>query len=63
MGVIILQILLGVGLYYLNMPPVFQILHLVGVAVLICLEFLLILAVRPSISQAPVRAEGQQQPV
>lgn len=45
-GVIIFQIALGAGLYYLGMPPAYQVFHLVGVAVLICLEFLLLLVVK-----------------
>lgn len=46
MGFIILQIALGVGLYYLAMPPAFQVLHLVGVAFLISFEFIFLLVVR-----------------
>lgn len=42
-GVIILQIVTGVGLYYLGMPPVYQVVHLVGVSILIALEFVLLL--------------------
>jgi len=45
--VIISQILLGAGLYYLGMPPAYQVLHLVGVAFLICAEFVFLLVVRP----------------
>jgi len=45
-GVILFQIALGAGLYYLGMPPAYQVFHLVGVAVLICLEFLLLLVVK-----------------
>jgi cytochrome c oxidase assembly protein subunit 15 len=45
-AVIIFQIALGAGLYYLGMPPAYQVFHLVGVAVLICLEFLLLLIVK-----------------
>lgn len=45
-GVILFQIALGAGLYYLGMPPAYQVFHLVGVAVLICLEFLLLLIVK-----------------
>lgn len=45
LGAILLQIALGIGLYYFGMPPAFQVLHLVGVAVLICLEFLYLLLV------------------
>ncbi|SMO55636.1 COX15/CtaA family protein [Fodinibius sediminis] len=44
-GIIILQIATGVGLYYLGMPPVYQVVHLVGVAILIALEFMLLLIV------------------
>ena len=44
---IILQIVLGAGLYYLGMPPVYQVLHLTGIAILICIEFLYILVIRP----------------
>lgn len=45
-AVILFQIALGAGLYYLGMPPAYQVFHLVGVAVLICLEFLLLLVVK-----------------
>lgn len=48
LGVIILQIALGAGLYYLEMPPVFQVSHLVGIALLICFEFIFLLVVRHS---------------
>lgn len=47
-GVILFQIALGAGLYYLGMPPAYQVFHLLGVAVLICLEFLLLLIVKGS---------------
>lgn len=43
---IILQIGFGVGLYYLGMPPVFQVAHLVGIAFLISFEFIFLLIVR-----------------
>lgn len=46
MVMILFQIALGAGLYYLGMPPSYQVFHLFGVAVLICLEFLLLLIVR-----------------
>lgn len=46
LGLILFQIALGAGLYYLGMPPAYQVFHLLGVAVLICLEFLLLLVVR-----------------
>ncbi|MDZ7690102.1 MAG: COX15/CtaA family protein [Balneolaceae bacterium] len=45
-GLVIFQILIGVGLYYLSMPPVYQVFHLVGVAFLICGECLLLLTLR-----------------
>lgn len=45
-GVILFQIALGIGLYYLGMPPAYQVMHLVGVAVLIAVEFLFLLLLR-----------------
>ncbi|WP_372635318.1 heme A synthase [Fodinibius sp.] len=45
LGIILLQIATGVGLYYLGIPPVYQVVHLVGVAILIALEFILLLVV------------------
>lgn len=42
---VILQITFGVVLYYLGMPPAFQVLHLVGVAFLICFEVLYLLVI------------------
>lgn len=53
LAVIVLQVAFGAGLYYLEMPPVLQVLHLLGVAILICLEFLFLLVVRPQASPAP----------
>lgn len=44
-GLILLQIATGVGLYYLGIPPVYQVVHLVGVALLIALEFVLVLMI------------------
>lgn len=46
-GIIVLQIILGVGLYYLGMPPVYQVLHLGGVALLTAAEFSFLLVVKP----------------
>jgi cytochrome c oxidase assembly protein subunit 15 len=43
---ILLQVLIGIGLHYLNMPRVLQVLHLVGMAVMVCTQFLLILILR-----------------
>lgn len=41
-----LQILTGIGMYYLNLPPVYQVIHLVGIAFLIAAEtFALLIAV------------------
>lgn len=42
-GCILLQIITGVGLYYLGLPPVYQVIHLTGIAFLISVEFLLLL--------------------
>lgn len=53
-GIILLQVATGVGLYYLGIPPVYQVIHLVGVAILISLEFLLLLVV--------IRARGKSIP-
>lgn len=44
-GVILLQIATGIGLYYLGMPPAYQVVHLVGIAFMLGLEFLLLLMV------------------
>jgi cytochrome c oxidase assembly protein subunit 15 len=48
MAFILLQIAVGVGLYYFGIPPVLQILHLTAMAIMFCLEFLLLLVVRLS---------------
>lgn len=45
-GVILMQIGLGAGLYYLGMPPAFQVLHLTGIAIMVALEFLLVMVLR-----------------
>lgn len=37
------QIIIGVGLAYLEVPRVLQVLHLVGIALMICAQFLMIL--------------------
>ncbi len=52
MGAIILQILLGAGLYYLAVPSVFVILHTLAAAILISVEFTLILSVGFSFKKA-----------
>lgn len=44
-GLIILQMFLGLGMEWLNIPGVLQLLHLVSVSVLICIEFLYMLMV------------------
>jgi cytochrome c oxidase assembly protein subunit 15 len=59
MAAIIAQIVLGAGLYYLGMPPALQILHVVVAAIMICFEFLVILAVRPSFSQSVANVKEQ----
>lgn len=45
-ALIVFQTIVGIGLYYLNMPPVYQVFHLVGVAFLICGESLLLMVLR-----------------
>ncbi len=52
-SIILIQIGLGIGLYYFGMPPVFQILHLTMMAVLFCLEFLFLLVVRVAGTEQP----------
>ena len=42
-GLVVLQVITGAGLYYLGMPPVYQVIHLLGIAVIIALEFGLLL--------------------
>lgn len=44
-GLLLLQTVTGIGLYYLGMPPVYQVVHLVGIALIIALEFVLVLLV------------------
>lgn len=51
-GIILLQIATGAGLYYLGVPPVYQVVHLVGVAILIALEFILLLVVNRAEEQS-----------
>ncbi len=45
-GLLLLQIFVGLSLEWFNMPGVSQVIHLVGVAVLICAELLYILILR-----------------
>ncbi|MCW9707678.1 COX15/CtaA family protein [Fodinibius salsisoli] len=44
-GLLLFQTATGIGLYYLGMPPVYQVVHLVGIALIIALEFVLLLLV------------------
>ncbi|MFO7847813.1 MAG: COX15/CtaA family protein [Balneolaceae bacterium] len=44
-GLIILQMFLGLGMERLNIPGILQLLHLVSVSILICVEFLFMLMV------------------
>jgi cytochrome c oxidase assembly protein subunit 15 len=46
MGLIIAQVVIGVVLEFFNMPPAFQVMHLVGIALMVCVQFLLILILR-----------------
>lgn len=52
-ALIILQAFTGVGLYYLGLPPVYQVVHLVGVAFLVSFEFVLFLLVVHSHEELP----------
>ncbi len=52
-GLILLQIATGVGLWYLALPPVYQVIHLTGIAFLIAFEFLLLLLVMNSDETLP----------
>lgn len=52
-ALILLQIATGVGLYYLGLPPVYQVVHLTGIAFLIGFEFLLLLLVMNSHEKLP----------
>ena len=45
---VLFQIALGAGLYYLGMPPALQVFHLLGVALMICFEVLLLLVLKES---------------
>lgn len=45
LGLIVLQIITGAGLYYLALPPVYQVVHLTGIAFLIAAEFILFLLI------------------
>jgi cytochrome c oxidase assembly protein subunit 15 len=52
-GLILLQIVTGVGIYYLGVPPTYQVIHLTGIAFLIGFEFLLFLLVMRSREDLP----------
>ena len=45
-AMILLQIAVGVGLEYLDMAAPLQVIHLVGVALMVCSQFLMILVLR-----------------
>ncbi len=53
LGLIILQIVTGIGLYYLSLPPAYQVIHLTGIAFLIAAEFFLFLLIVNSDDQLP----------
>ncbi|MEL7832410.1 COX15/CtaA family protein [Fodinibius sp. Rm-B-1B1-1] len=48
-----LQVLTGIGMYYLNLPPVYQVIHLTGIAFLIAAETLALLIVANANPQFP----------
>lgn len=43
---VIAQVLIGIGLHYLDMPRILQVLHLVGMAIMVCTQFFMILVLR-----------------
>ena len=45
-GLIMLQILVGIGLEFLDMPPAFQVIHLVGIALMVSGQFLFLLIIQ-----------------
>ncbi len=45
-ALILSQILAGIVLEYFDMPPVFQVVHLVGIALMVCAQFLMLLMIR-----------------
>jgi cytochrome c oxidase assembly protein subunit 15 len=63
MATTILQIALGAGLYYLDMPPAFQVLHLVVACFMVCFEFLIILVTRPSAKPLTIEEKKQKKQV
>lgn len=46
LGLIIAQILIGVILEYFHLPPPFQVLHLVGIAIMVSVQFTLLLVLK-----------------
>lgn len=46
------QILIGIGLAYFDMPRVLQVLHLVGIALMICAQFLMLLMTKSETKSA-----------
>lgn len=53
LGLIVLQVITGIGLYYLGLPPVYQVVHLTGIAFIIAFEFFLFLLVVDSNRNLP----------
>jgi cytochrome c oxidase assembly protein subunit 15 len=45
-ALIVAQILIGIGLAYLDVPKILQVLHLVGIALMICAQFLMLLMLK-----------------
>lgn len=54
---ILLQIATGVGIYYLDIPPVLQIAHLVGLSLMVTAQFLYILILGMAVNQKSPQAE------
>lgn len=56
---ILLQIATGIGLYYLDIPPSLQIAHLVGIALMVCAQFLYLLVLGIGAEELPKRRKQQ----
>jgi len=55
-ALIVFQLLVGIGLYYLDMPRVLQIIHLVSFTVFMCVQFLMLLML--GLKNKPQEAEA-----
>lgn len=53
---ILIQVASGVGMYYLSIPPALQVFHLVGIALMVCAQFLYILVLGMGVNRDNIRA-------